>query len=98
MTSGLRIVAVVRMSPQDVAGGQRYEDLVLDLLPEIGGRVERRLRTHDGLTEVQELWLPSRESMEQVLAHPARLAAREALGSASPVTDIYEVDEVVRAG
>lgn len=94
MTEGFRIVAVVRMSAEDVDGGVRYEDLVLDLLPSAGGRVERRLRTPDGLTEIQELWFPSREAMESVMVHPARLAARGALGEAAPVTEVYEVAPV----
>lgn len=94
MTTELRIVALVRMSPDDVEGGQRYEDLVLGLLPEVGGRVERRLRTPDGLTEVQELWFPSREALQQAVAHPARLAARDELGEAAPQTDVLEVHPV----
>ena len=94
MDSGLRIVAVVEMSDDDVDGGRRYEDLVLDLLPEHGARVERRLRTPDSRTEVQVLWFPSRETMEAIMAHPARLAAREELGAAAPTTRVYEVDDV----
>jgi hypothetical protein len=93
---GLRIVAVVQMSEEDVEGGQRYEDLVLDLLPSEGGRVERRLRTADGRTEYQVLWFPTREAMQKVLAHPDRLAARDRLGAAVPTTAVHEVADVVR--
>ncbi|WP_034592837.1 hypothetical protein [Hamadaea tsunoensis] len=96
MENGFRIVAVVTMSEQDVEGGQRYEDLVLDLLPGFDSRVERRLRTPDGRTEVQELWFPSRDVMAAVMVHPARLAARDALGVNAPTTEVYEVDEVPR--
>jgi hypothetical protein len=91
---GLRIVAVVHMSDADVAAGREYEDLVLGLLPAHGGRVERRLRTADARTEVQELWFPSREALEAVMDHPDRLAARARLGEAAPTTDVYEVDVV----
>lgn len=94
MDNGVRIVAVVQMSDEDVEGGQRYEDLVLDLLPTEGGRVERRLRSADGRTEFQVLWFPSREAMQKVIAHPDRLAARDRLGSAVPETAVHEVDDV----
>jgi hypothetical protein len=92
--NGYRIVAVVQMSEEDIEGGRLYEDVVLDLLPSQGGRVERRLRTPDARTEVQVLWFPSREAMEAVVAHPDRLAARDRLGSAVPVTVVHEVHDV----
>ena len=82
------------MSDDDLAGGREYEDLVLGLLPSVGGRVERRLRTVDSRTEVHELWFPSPEAMQAVLQHPDRLAARERLGDAAPTTDVYAVDVV----
>jgi hypothetical protein len=82
------------MADADVEGGQRYEDLVLGLLPSEGGRVERRLRTADGRTEYQVLWFPSQEAMQAVLAHPDRLAARDRLGPAVPVTAVHEVSDV----
>jgi hypothetical protein len=94
MDSGFRIVAVVQMSDQDIDGGQRYEDLVLGLLPQFGARVERRLRTPDGRTEVQVLWFPSRAQMEAVMVHPDRLAARDRLGTSAPTTVVHEVDDV----
>jgi hypothetical protein len=92
--NGLSIVAVVHLSDTDLDGGRAYEDLVLALLPAHGARVERRLRTPDGRTEVQELWFPSRTVLEAVMNHPDRLAARAKLGEAAPTTDVYEVDIV----
>jgi hypothetical protein len=91
---GVTIAAIVRMSEEDVDGGQRYEDLVLALLPVYGGRVERRLRSNDGLTEVQILWFPSFEAMEAVIEHPDRQAARDRLGADVPATEVIEVSEV----
>src|SRR5436190_444739 len=91
---GLRIVAVVHMADADVPGGRDYEDLVLGLLPAVGGHVERRMRTADSRTEVQDLWFPSREAMHTVMSHPARLTARKKLGDAAPTTEVYEVDVV----
>ena len=80
------------MAEADIPGGRAYEDLVLSLLPEVGGRVERRVRTPDSRTEVQELWFPSRDAMLVVMSHPERLAARERLAGAAPTTDVYEVE------
>jgi hypothetical protein len=91
---GFRIVAVVHLADADLVGGREYEDLVLGLLPSVGGRVERRLRTTDSRAEVHELWFPSREAMQTVMSHPERLAAREKLGTAAPTTDVYEVEAV----
>lgn len=82
------------MSDDDVTGGRDYEDLVLGLLPSVGARVERRLRTADSRIEVHELWFPSREALQTAMDHPDRLAARARLGGAAPSTDIYEVDVV----
>jgi hypothetical protein len=92
--NGVRIVAVVEMSEEDIEGGQRYEDLVLSLLPSHGGKVERRMRTADGRTEFQVLWFPSHEAMQAVIEHPDRLAARDRLGSAAPTTVVHEVADV----
>lgn len=94
MDNGWRIVAVVTMSDDDIEGGQQYENLVLGLLPQFGGRVERRLRTPDGRTEVQVLWFPSAAEMAAVIDHPDRLAARDRLGANVPATVVHEVTEV----
>jgi hypothetical protein len=96
MTDGqpLRIVALVEMADGHAKDGGRYEDAVLALLDRYGGRVERRLRTGDGGTEVQILTFESRAGYEAVLADPERLAWRDALGDRAPTTRVLEVRDV----
>jgi len=89
-----RIVAVVEMATGHFAAGGRYEDEVLALLGRHGGRVERRLRTGDGGSEVQILAFESRAGYEAVLTDPARLSLRAALGAAAPTTRVLEVSDV----
>lgn len=94
MNGGVTIAAIVRMSDEDVEGGQQYEDLVLGLLPTHGARVERRLRSEDGRSEVQVLWFPSFEALAAVIEHPERQAARDRLGTAVPATEVLQVNDV----
>ncbi|WBB65167.1 GNAT family N-acetyltransferase [Micromonospora sp. WMMD812] len=88
----LRLVALVEMT--DPAAGQRYEDAVLALLGRHGGRLERRLRTDDGGTEVHVIRFVSRTGLETFLADPERVALRAALGDAAPVTRVLPVRDV----
>ena len=88
----MNLVAVVDLV--EAEAGRRYEDRVLVLLKRHGGRLERRLRSTDGLTEVHLLWFPSREAYDAFLADPARAEARAALGDAVPTSRVVEVEEV----
>ena len=49
---GLLLVQIVRIPPEGVAEFQRYESLVLPLLPKYGGKLERRFRSADGQIEI----------------------------------------------
>ena len=88
----MNLVAVVDLV--EAEAGRRYEDRVLVLLKRHGGRLERRLRSTDGLTEVHLLWFPSREAYDAFLADPARAEARAVLGDAVPTSRVVEVEEV----
>ena len=90
----LWIVALVEMAAGHTEAGGRYEDAVLALLSRYGGKVERRLRTGDGSTEVHILAFESRAGYEAVLADPERAAWRAALGAAAPTTRVLEVSDV----
>ncbi|PZF97112.1 GNAT family N-acetyltransferase [Micromonospora deserti] len=90
----LRVVALVELAAGAVEAGQRYEDAVLSLLGRHGGRLERRLRTGDGRTEVHLLRFASRDGWEAFLADPERAALRDALGDAAPTGRVLEVHEV----
>ncbi|QGN45584.1 GNAT family N-acetyltransferase [Micromonospora sp. WMMC415] len=92
--AAVRLVALVELPPGAVEEGRAYEDRVLGLLGRHGGRVERRLRTGDGRTEVHVIRFDTRAGYESALADPERLALRAALGDAAPTTRVLEVEEV----
>ncbi|MFC3504185.1 GNAT family N-acetyltransferase [Micromonospora krabiensis] len=88
----VRLVALVEMPDADA--GQRYEDAVLALLDRHGGRLERRLRTDDGRTEVHVIRFATPTGQESFLADPQRLALRAALGDAAPTARVLTVHDV----
>ncbi|MEU6023326.1 GNAT family N-acetyltransferase [Micromonospora sp. NPDC047134] len=92
--AAVRLVALVELAATGAAAGQRYEDQVLALLARHGGRVERRLRTGDGRTEVHLIRFDTRAGYSAFLADPHRLALRAELGDAAPETRVLEVQEV----
>ncbi|WP_446218170.1 GNAT family N-acetyltransferase [Micromonospora sp. IBHARD004] len=90
----VRLVALVDFAADAVEAGQRYEDRVLALLGRHGGRLERRLRTGDGRRETHVIRFAGRSGYESFLADPERVALRDGLGEAAPVTQVLEVNEV----
>ena len=88
----LNLVAVVDLVEAET--GREYEDRVLDLLKRHGGRLERRLRSTDGLTEVHLLWFPSRAAYDSFLEDPRRGEIRDEFGDAAPNGRVVEVEEV----
>ncbi|MEU1842206.1 hypothetical protein GA0070622_6066 [Micromonospora sediminicola] len=95
MTTGneVLLVALVDLSA-DAPAGRRYEDAVLALLDRHGGRLERRLRTGDGQTEVHVIRFTARAGLDAFLADPERAALRAELGDAAPTTRVLEVHDV----
>jgi ribosomal protein S18 acetylase RimI-like enzyme len=89
----LRLVALVDLSA-DPAAGRRYEDDVLALLGRHGGRLERRLRTGDGRSEVHVIRFADRAGYDAFMADPERVALRAALGDAAPTTQVLDVHDV----
>ena len=73
------VVAVLDLPPEALIAFRRHEDGVLPLLSRHGGRLERRLRTPDGATEVHLLSFPSDAAWEAYRADPERLAHRPLL-------------------
>ncbi|MCZ7439946.1 hypothetical protein O7598_26335 [Micromonospora sp. WMMC241] len=95
MTTGneVLLVALVDLSA-DADAGRRYEDAVLALLNRHDGRLERRLRTGDGETEVHVIRFASRTGYDAFLVDPERAALRAELGDAAPTTRVLEVHDV----
>jgi hypothetical protein len=87
------LVALVDLSA-DPEAGRRYEDAVLALLGRHGGRLERRLRTGNGTTEVHVIRFAARAGYEAFMVDPERLALRAALGDSAPTTRVLDVHDV----
>ncbi|MDP9817121.1 GNAT family N-acetyltransferase [Spirilliplanes yamanashiensis] len=77
----LRLVAIVEDCTPAV---RAYEDAVLALLPRHGGRLEHRLISVDGRTEVQTISFAGESGYHAFLADPQRAAHRAALGGEAP--------------
>ena len=94
----LLLAVVVEMRDGAVADGQEYEDAVLGLLGRHGGVLERRVRSVDGVTEVQLIRFAARAGLEAFMADPDRLARRGAVGDGAPAARVVEVRDVGTAG
>jgi len=90
----LLLVAVVEMADGRAEAGRRYEDGVLAFLPRHGGTLERRMRGTDSATEVHVIRFGSRDGYESFMVDPERLALRDALGDAAPMTRVIEVRDL----
>ena len=76
---------------------QAYEAAVLPLLPRHGGRLERRFRTGDALTEVHVVTFASQEGFESYLADEERQSHRGLLDGLDVVQRLLLVDDVPEA-
>ena len=71
----LTLALVVDLAADAVAAFDSYERRVLPLLARHGGRLDRRLRTADGRTEIHVLTFADRAGYAAYLADPDRAAA-----------------------
>lgn len=77
--AGQRYCAIARVPPAGVAGFGAYEDAVLRLLEDHGARIERRVRTADGTTEVHLLVFPDDAALARYRADPRRTTLQSQL-------------------
>ncbi|RST14396.1 N-acetyltransferase [Streptomyces sp. WAC05374] len=83
-------LAVLLDFPADAAADAlAYEERVLSLLPRHGGRLERRLRTADGLSEVHLLTFPSEDAYRAYLADPGRTPDGRITARVLEVTEVH---------
>lgn len=92
MTVTLVVVADLAPGAQDAFA--RYEAAVLPLLSRHGGRLERRLRTQDGLSEVHVVSFASGDGYAAYLADPERQAHRPLLDGVEVRQRVLRVDDV----
>ncbi|GAA2475268.1 GNAT family N-acetyltransferase [Streptomyces gobitricini] len=83
-------LAVVLDYPADaLEEALAYEERALALLPRHGGRLERRLRTADGLSEVHLVRFPCEDAYRAYLADPDRTPDGRITARVLEVTEVY---------
>ncbi|WP_347058073.1 hypothetical protein ABC795_15565 [Blastococcus sp. HT6-30] len=90
----LTIVMVADIPSGADAGFQAYESAVLPLLPRHGGRLERRLRTGDALTEVHIVSFASQDGFASYLADEERQSHKGLLDGLGVTQRVLLVDDV----
>lgn len=90
----LTLVLVVDLPDTSVAGFRAYEEKVLPLLERHAGRLERRLRTAEGRTEVHLLSFVDRASYQAYVDDPERTVHRGLLEGSPYEQRLLEVTDV----
>lgn len=90
----LTFVMVADIPPSAALAFQRYESVVLPLLTRHGGRLERRLRTVDALSEVHIVSFESQDGYDSYMADEERQSHRALLGDADVVQRLLQVHDV----
>jgi hypothetical protein len=90
----LTIVMVADIPSGAEARFQAYESAVLPLLQRHGGRLERRLRTDDALTEVHIVSFASPEGFQSYLADEERQSHKRPLDDLDVAQRVLLVHDV----
>ena len=88
------ILVQIDISAADVALYDAYEAKVLALLENYGAKLEPRLRSADGRTEVHLLYFPDVEARNAFRADPARAAVQDMwlqCGASSASTEVVRL-------
>ena len=91
-------MVIAEVPAEAVDAFQEYERRVLPLLPRHDGRLERRLRSGGGSTEVHLISFDSRNAYEAYLADPERVGHRPLIEGAGVVLRLLEVMDVPNDG
>ena len=87
-------VLVIHLPADGVDSFQRYEAAVLPLLADHHGRLDRRLRSADELTEVHLVSFPSPEHFESYRNDHRRAEQSHLLDEAHARIELYELTDV----
>ena len=87
-------VWVARVQPAGAELLRRYEDGVLPLLAEHGARLERRLRSADGCTEIHLVSFPSVEALTRYRSDPRRVRLHDLLERSGAQLELHHVHDV----
>ena len=94
LPGGVTLVMTARVPMAGVARFQAYEKLVLPLLADHGGDLQRRLRNADGTIEVHIVRFPSADRLARFRADPRRIAAAPLLTASAAVIEVFEAMDV----
>jgi uncharacterized protein (DUF1330 family) len=94
MQARMLIAMVADVAPGSVERFRSYEQLVLPLLARHGGRLERRVRSTDGTTEIHLVAFHSEAGYRAYIDDPDRVAARAALDGAEVDQRVLVVSDV----
>ena len=95
MVERVTYALIARVPRKGVADFQAYEEAVLPLLDEHGGRLDRRVRSADGTLEIHLLVFDSPQALERLRADPRRSAAQPLLQAAEPELELVQVFPVL---
>ena len=88
------LAQIVRIPSAGVEVFQRFESIVLPLLPRYGGRLDRRLRSADGRIELHILSFPSSHALDAYRADPIRTEHLHLLAEAGAAAELLELADV----
>ena len=93
-TDFVTFVLVVRIPAEGIEDFQAYEDAVLPLLPDFNGRLERRLRNHDGTVEMHIVSFASDADFQNYRNDPRRTAQARLLEQSSAKLELLPMANV----
>jgi hypothetical protein len=94
---GLTLALMAHIPADGVDDFQTYENLVLPLLTEHGGYLQRRLRGHDGAFELHLVRFPSAAHFENYRADPRRSQHASLVAASRATLELIEVTDVAVA-
>jgi uncharacterized protein (DUF1330 family) len=90
------LLATIDLSEADLVKFEAYEEFVLPLLADHGGRLHGRVRSKDQTTEYHLLYFSGQDQFSSFLNDPARVAMRDAwddCGARSAIVELSELEE-----
>jgi hypothetical protein len=88
------LVQTVRIPDAGIDAFQRFEAMVLPLLADHGGTLERRLRSLDGGTEIHVVSFPSPDALAAYRVDPRRLVRLHLFEESQASSELLEVVDV----
>ena len=92
--TALTFVLIARIPHNGIVAFRTYEDQVLPLLVDHGGKLQRRWRNGDGTDEVHVVGFASIAAFESYKSDPRRAAAGHLLDKSSAKIELLSVSDV----